>query len=106
MAQRIIDKIRNAVKSGNYDMTHHATEEMAEDELGIYDIECAILKGKIIKKETDDPRGVKFVIKGVGVDPVYIYRNSRSIQGNRSVSDYNSLQNHLISEKRNVWLYM
>ena len=42
MAQRIIDKIRNAVKSGNYDMTHHATEEMAEDELGIYDIECAI----------------------------------------------------------------
>ncbi len=68
MAQRIIDKIRNAVKSGNYDMTHHATEEMAEDELGIYDIECAILKGKIIKKETDDPRGVKFVIKGVGVD--------------------------------------
>ena len=68
MAQRIIDKIRNEVKSGNYDMTHHPTEEMAEDELGIYDIECAILKGKIIKKETDDPRGVKFVIKGVGVD--------------------------------------
>ncbi len=67
MAQRIIDKMRNAVKSGNYDMTHHATEEMAEDELGIYDIECAILKGKIIKKK-DDPRGVKFVIKGVGVD--------------------------------------
>ncbi len=51
MARRIIDKIRNAVKSGNYDMTHHATEEMAEDELGIYDIECAILKGKIIKKK-------------------------------------------------------
>jgi hypothetical protein len=68
MAQRIIDKIRNAVKSGNYDMTHHATEEMAEDELGIYDIECAILKGKIIKKEKEDPRGVKFVIKGAGVD--------------------------------------
>jgi len=44
MAQRIIDKIRNAVKSGNYDMTHHATEEMAEDELGIYDIECARVK--------------------------------------------------------------
>ena len=68
MAQRIIDRIRNEVKSGNYDMTRHATEEMAEDELGIYDIECAILKGKIIKKEKDDPRGVKFVIKGVGVD--------------------------------------
>jgi len=25
-------------------------------------------QGKIIKKEKDDPRGVRFIIKGVGVD--------------------------------------
>ena len=36
MPRRIIDKIRNAIRTGNYDMTHHAVEEMAEDKLGIF----------------------------------------------------------------------
>jgi len=64
--RRIIDKIRNAIKTGNYDMTYHAVEEMAEDKLGILDVESAVLSGKIIKRQKDDPRGVKYVIKGVG----------------------------------------
>jgi hypothetical protein len=66
--RRIIDKIRDAVRTGNYDMTHHAVEEMAEDELGIFDIENAVLSGRIIKREKDDPRGVKYVVEGVGTD--------------------------------------
>ncbi|MDP2268348.1 MAG: hypothetical protein Q8K46_04180, partial [Deltaproteobacteria bacterium] len=33
--ERILEKIRDAVRTGNYDMTFHAIEEMAEDELGI-----------------------------------------------------------------------
>ena len=45
MPRRIIDKIRNAIRTGNYDMTHHAVEEIAEDKLGIFDVESAILKG-------------------------------------------------------------
>lgn len=49
-------------------MTYHATEEMAEDELGILDVESAILNGKVIKKEKGDPRGVKYVIRGVGTN--------------------------------------
>ncbi len=68
MPQRIIEKIRNAVRTGNYDMTHHAAQEMVEDELGIFDVETAVLSGEIIKREKDDPRGVSYVIKGVGVD--------------------------------------
>lgn len=68
MWRRIIDKIRNAIRTGNYDMTHHASEEMAEDKLGIFDIESAVLSGKIAKIERDDPRGVKYVIDGVGTD--------------------------------------
>lgn len=68
MPRRIIEKIRDAIRTGNYDMTCHATEEMAEDELGIFDIKSAILSGKVIKKEKDDPRGVKYVIKGVGTN--------------------------------------
>jgi len=43
MPQRIVDKIRNAIRSGNYDMTFHAVEEMAEDKLRIFDIETSIL---------------------------------------------------------------
>ena len=51
MPRRVIDKIRDTVRSGNYDVTYHAVEEMAEDKLGICDIESAILDGKIIKQE-------------------------------------------------------
>ncbi|MEK7242189.1 MAG: DUF4258 domain-containing protein [Planctomycetota bacterium] len=66
MSRRIIERIRDAFISGNYDITYHAVEEMAEDRLGIYDVESAVLNGKIIKKEKGDPRGVKYVIKGTG----------------------------------------
>jgi len=68
VSRRAIDKIRTAIEVGNYDMTYHAVEEMAEDKLGIFDIESAVLSGKIIKREKDDPRGVRYVIKGVGID--------------------------------------
>lgn len=49
-------------------MTYHAVEEMAEDKLRIFDVKSAILNGKIIKREKDDPRGVKYVIEGVGAN--------------------------------------
>jgi len=68
MSRQIIEKIRNAIKSGNYDATYHAIEEMAEDGLEIYDIESAILNGKIIKKEKGGPRGTKYTVKGLGAD--------------------------------------
>ncbi len=51
-------------------MTYHAIEEMAEDILGIHDIENAILTGKIIRKGKDDPRGIKYVIEGFGVNQI------------------------------------
>ncbi len=64
MPRRAIEKIRDAIRNGNYDMTYHAVEEMAEDELRIIDVEDAVLNGKIVKKEIDDPRGTKYVIQG------------------------------------------
>lgn len=67
MPRRIIDKIRNAIRSGNYDVTSHAIDEMAEDEFGIFDLESAILSGKIVKQEKDDPRGIKYIIEGLDV---------------------------------------
>ncbi len=49
-------------------MTYHAVEEMAEDKLRVSDVKSAILNDKIIKREKDDPRGVKYVIEGVGAN--------------------------------------
>ena len=40
---RIIDRIRQTILLSDYDMTVHAVEEMAEDDLDIFDIEEAIL---------------------------------------------------------------
>ncbi len=51
MPHRTIDKIRNAIRTGNFDVTHHAIDEMAEDELGIFDVENAVLSGNIIKRK-------------------------------------------------------
>jgi len=41
---------------------------MAEDDLGILDIENAILSGEIAKTETDDPRGPRYTLVGVAED--------------------------------------
>ena len=68
MPKRIIYKIRNLINNGNYDMTHHAVEEMAEDELSIIDVETAILNGQVTKIGKEDPRGIKYVIDGIGYD--------------------------------------
>ena len=75
MARKVIDKIRNAIRTGNYDLTYHAVEEMVEDNLDIADIENAVLKGNIAKQEFDGVRGLKYVIYGQakdGVTPVGI----------------------------------
>ena len=70
MYPKVLQKLRDAVSSGNYDLTHHAVEEMAEDDLGIADVECAIIGGTITRKGPDDLRGPKYVLSGLAVDDV------------------------------------
>ena len=41
---------------------------MAEDKLGIFDVQHAVLTGFIKKIETDDPRGPKYTIIGLAED--------------------------------------
>lgn len=69
MPRQIIDRIRNCIRNENYDMTHHAVEEMAEYGLSIFDIEKAILNGEIVRIDKNDPLGVKYTLKGIGNDP-------------------------------------
>ena len=68
MPRRIIERIREKIRLGQYDMTAHAMEEMAEDNLNILDVEQAILSGQIVRTEKNDPRGTKYVIAGTAVD--------------------------------------
>jgi hypothetical protein len=41
---------------------------MADDRLERVDVENAILKGRIQKKLTDDPRGPRYRLEGPGLD--------------------------------------
>lgn len=41
---------------------------MAEDDLALVDVEMAILKGRVIKTERDDPRGARYTVHGTGAD--------------------------------------
>jgi hypothetical protein len=68
MSRRLLERIRVAILSGDYDLTRHAIDEMAEDRLSIFDVECAILSGEITKTEIDDPRGPRYTIIGLAED--------------------------------------
>jgi hypothetical protein len=56
---------RDAIISADYDLTSHATEELAEDGSLLVDVEGAILTGALVKSETDDPRGPRYTIFGL-----------------------------------------
>ena len=70
MARYTISHIRERIRRQQYDMTFHATEELAEDDLDIEDLEHSILNGSITRIDRDDPRGTKYVVKGVAVDQI------------------------------------
>lgn len=63
MSRELLGRIQNAIRRGDYDVTLHASEEMAEDELDIYDVEAAIFSGALFKTERDE-RGEKYTIVG------------------------------------------
>jgi len=68
MSRRALERVRVAIRIAAYDMTAHALEALAEDELDVIDLETAILTGRLIKSEKDDPRGTRYTIHGVAAD--------------------------------------
>jgi hypothetical protein len=64
----MIERIREQIRLGLYDMTAHAMEQMAEANLDILDVEQAVLSGRIARTEKDDPRGTKYVVEGTARD--------------------------------------
>ena len=73
MFERTLGRVRFAILSGQYLLSIHALEEMAEDDILTEDIENVILAGKIVERQIDRAtRERKYVIIGrdLAGDPV------------------------------------
>ena len=68
MPHRLIERIRQKILLRDYDLTIHAIEEMAEDDLDVLDIEHAVLNGQVVRRHKRDPRGTKYTIQGLALD--------------------------------------
>ena len=65
MFERIIKLMREKIRKKQYIMTLHAEEEMNNDDLTIYDVESAILTGKIVERQRDrETTELKYRING------------------------------------------
>ena len=65
MYDRILNRMREAIRTRNYVMTLHAEEEMNDDNLSIFDVERIILTGKIIVRQEDKQMAEwKYLIEG------------------------------------------
>lgn len=69
MFDKILQQMRDKIKSRQYVMTIHAEEEMSDDNLSIYNIEQAILTGEILERQKDRTTAEsKYRIKGLAMD--------------------------------------
>jgi hypothetical protein len=72
MFERILRRIQEKIRERQYVLTLHARREMIEDELTIYDIEHAILSGRVLERQRDlETREAKYCVNGqtlAGVD--------------------------------------
>jgi hypothetical protein len=69
----VIQRLRQKVTDRDYYLSAHAEEEMWADDLERADVENAILKGRIEKKLTKDPRGARYRIVGPSRDGTLIH---------------------------------
>lgn len=64
-----IELLRKKLRNREYEFAiPHFFEEMANDDLDMIDIEMAIMKGKIRRRFSRDPRGVRYEIVGTALD--------------------------------------
>ena len=68
MPRRALNQIRKLVRESAYDVTDHALDEMADDNLLLVDVETVILTAKTAREDNTDPRGTVYVIEGVAAD--------------------------------------
>ena len=65
MYDRILSRMRAAIRTRNYVMTLYAEDEMNDDNLSIFDVERIILTGEIIERQKDEiTKEWKYLIEG------------------------------------------
>jgi len=69
MFERILNRMREKIRSLQYVMTLHAEEEMNSDDLSIFDIEQATMTGQITERQKDIETGEwKYLIRGKSIE--------------------------------------
>ena len=66
--RRIIDRIREKVRRGQYVLTFHAIDEMADEGFEESDFEHAVLTGRIARRQRDHRGRRKYTLEGVTQD--------------------------------------
>jgi hypothetical protein len=64
----VLERIRRKVRDRRHYLSQHAEDEMLDDDLERADVERAILRGRIDKKLTQDPRGTRYRLIGPATD--------------------------------------
>jgi len=64
MFKNLLKKMREKIQTHQYVITIHAEAEMEDDRLTFFDIEHAILTGKIIKRQKHETGEWKYLIRG------------------------------------------
>lgn len=65
----ILQRLQAKVRALDYVMTIHADEEMDDDGLNVFDVEQAILNGRIVERQRDrHTREWKYLIEGQAQD--------------------------------------
>ena len=65
MAGSSIAHIRNLVRVKNYVVSHHAADELEDDNLTILDLESIVLNGQIVERQHDRKTNeTKYLING------------------------------------------
>lgn len=72
-----IEIIRKRIRSGKYDLSHHAHKERQVENISIARIEKTILKGDIIEEYQKDPRGPSCLIVTKNLHAVCGFREKR-----------------------------
>ncbi len=74
MYERILHQMRECIRTSQYVMTLHATDEMYDDNLSIFDVESAILTGEILERQKESSTGEwKYILKGQTLDEENIF---------------------------------
>jgi len=73
MYEQILKQMRECIRTRGYVMTLHAEEEMADDELTIFDVEHSILTGSIIERQQDRVTNEwKYLVEGQALDGEWV----------------------------------